>query len=46
MYLANYSRPDIAYAIGRLSQLIYSSNQDHWVSIHIVHKYLKDTIVI
>ena len=31
MYLANYTRPNIAYAIGRLSQYTQSPNQDHIV---------------
>ena len=41
MYLANYTRPDIAYAIGRLSRYTQSPNQDHWVVIRRVLKYLR-----
>ena len=29
MYLMNYTRPDIAYAVGRLSQYTQSPNQNH-----------------
>ena len=43
MYLENCTRPDIAYAIGRLSWYTQSPNQDHWVTIHGVLKYLRGT---
>ena len=35
--------PDIAYLIGRLSRYTQSPNQDHWVVIHRVVKYLRGT---
>ena len=38
MYLENCTRPDIAYAIGRLSQYTQSHNQVHWVAIRRVLK--------
>ena len=44
MYLTNYTRPDIAYAISRLNCYIQSPNQDHWNTIYRVFKYLKATI--
>ena len=44
MYLANCIRHDIAYAIGILSWYTQSSNQNHWVVIRRVSKYLKGTI--
>ena len=43
MYLENCTRPDIAYAIGRLNQYTQSPNQDHWVAIRRVLKYLRGT---
>ena len=43
MYLANCTRLDIAYAIGRLSRYTQSPNQDHWVAIHRVLKCLRGT---
>ena len=43
MYLASCTRPNIAYAIGRLSRYTQSSNQDHWVVIRRILKYLRDT---
>ena len=36
-------QPDIANAIGRLSRYTQSPNQDHWVAIHRVLKYLRGT---
>ncbi|KAJ9684091.1 hypothetical protein PVL29_016537 [Vitis rotundifolia] len=44
MYLMNYTRPDIAYAVGRLSRYTQSPNQDHWTAIRRVLKYLRGTI--
>ena len=43
MYLENCTRPDIAYAIGRLSRYTQSPNRDHWVAIRRVLKYLRGT---
>ncbi|RVW14337.1 Retrovirus-related Pol polyprotein from transposon TNT 1-94 [Vitis vinifera] len=44
MYLMNYTRFDIAYAIGRLSWYTQSPNQDHWTAVHRVLKYSRGTI--
>ena len=41
--MENCTRPDIAYTIGRLSRYIQSPNQDHWVPIRRVLKYLRGT---
>ncbi|GJX98716.1 zinc finger, CCHC-type containing protein [Tanacetum coccineum] len=45
MYAMTYTRPDIAFAVGKLSR--YTSNpgtQQHWQAIQRVLKYLKKTI--
>ena len=44
MYLMNCTKPDIAYAVGRLSRYTQSPNQDHWTVIRRVLKYLRGTI--
>ena len=44
MYLMNCIKPDIAYAVGRLSWYTQSPNQDHWTGIRRVLKYLKGII--
>ncbi|KAL6329572.1 hypothetical protein AAG906_022149 [Vitis piasezkii] len=44
MYLMNCTRPDIAYAVGRLSRYTQSPNQDHWTAVRRVLKHLKGTI--
>ncbi|RVW44196.1 Retrovirus-related Pol polyprotein from transposon TNT 1-94 [Vitis vinifera] len=44
MYLMNCTIPDIAYAIGRLSWYTQSPNQDHWIDVHRVLKYLRGTV--
>ena len=44
MYLMNCIRPNIAYAVGRLSWYFQSPNQDHWTVVHRVLKYLRGTI--
>ena len=43
IYLENCTRPDIAYAVGRLSRYTQSPNQDHWVVIRRVLTYLRGT---
>ena len=40
----NCTRPDIAYAVGRLSRYTQSPNQDHWTIVPRVLKYLRGTI--
>ena len=44
MYFMNCTRPDITYAIGRLSRYTQSPNQDHWTTVRRVLKYLRGTI--
>ncbi|GMI86655.1 cysteine-rich RLK (RECEPTOR-like protein kinase) 8 [Hibiscus trionum] len=44
MHLMNFSRPDIAYDVGRLSKYTHSPNNDHWAAIVKVMKYLRGTI--
>lgn len=40
-YLTNNTRPDIAYAIRRLSRYTSNPNEKHWTTITQVLKYLK-----
>ena len=40
----NFSRPDIAYAVGRLSRYTHSPNQDHWAALVRLMKYLRGTM--
>ena len=44
MYLMNCTKPDIAYAVGRLSRYTQSPNKDHWTVVRRVLKYLRGTI--
>ena len=44
MYLMNCTRPDIAYAVGRLNRYTQSPNQDHQIVVRRVLKYLRGTI--
>ncbi|RVX00179.1 Retrovirus-related Pol polyprotein from transposon TNT 1-94 [Vitis vinifera] len=41
MYLMNCTRPDIAYAVGRLSRYTQSPNQDHWTTVRRVLNFLE-----
>ncbi|XP_072064303.1 secreted RxLR effector protein 161-like [Arachis hypogaea] len=38
------TRPDIAYAVGRLSRYTSNPSKDHWHAVQRILKYLKDTI--
>ena len=40
----NFSRLDIAYAIGRLSRYTHSPNQDHWDALARLMRYLRGTM--
>ena len=44
MYLMNCTRPDIAYAVGRLNRYTQSPNQDHQIVVRRVLKYLRGII--
>lgn len=44
LHLMNFSRPDIAYAVGRLSRYTHSPGKDHWKEIAHLMRYLRGTI--
>lgn len=44
MYLANCSRPDISYAVTKLSRFTSCPDRTHWDALDRVLKYLKGTI--
>lgn len=44
MYLMNCTRPNIAYAVSRLSRYTHNPNNDHWSALLRLLKYLKDTM--
>nr|KYP60060.1 Retrovirus-related Pol polyprotein from transposon TNT 1-94 [Cajanus cajan] len=40
----NFSKPDIAYAVSRLSRYTHSPNQDHWEAFARLMRCLKGTM--
>ncbi|KAL0378951.1 UNVERIFIED_CONTAM: Retrovirus-related Pol polyprotein from transposon TNT 1-94 [Sesamum radiatum] len=44
MFLMNYTRPDIAYAVSRLSRYTHNPNNEHWSALHRLLRYLKGTM--
>lgn len=44
MFLIDYTRPDIAYAINKLSRYTYNPSNEHWNTLNRLLKYLKGTI--
>ena len=44
MYLANATRPDISFAVSKLSRFISNSGTDHWHALERVMCYLKGTM--
>ena len=44
MHLMNFSRPDIAYAVCRLSRYTHNPAREHWDALVRLMKYLKGTI--
>jgi hypothetical protein len=44
MYLASATRPDISYAVSKLSRFVSKLGDDHWRALERVLRYLKGTI--
>ena len=44
IFLMNYTRPDIAYAVSRLSRYTHNPNDKHWNALYILLSYLKGTV--
>ncbi|KAL0342906.1 UNVERIFIED_CONTAM: Retrovirus-related Pol polyprotein from transposon TNT 1-94, partial [Sesamum angustifolium] len=44
MFLMNYTRPNIAYAVSRLSRYTHNPNNEHWSALHRLLRYLKSTM--
>ena len=44
MYLMNSTRPNMAYAVGRLSRYTQNPSKDHWTAIDRLARYLRGTI--
>jgi hypothetical protein len=44
MYLASATRPDIAYAVIKLSQFISNTGSEHWCALERIMRYLVGTM--
>ncbi|KAL2245991.1 UNVERIFIED_CONTAM: Retrovirus-related Pol polyprotein from transposon TNT 1-94 [Sesamum indicum] len=44
MFLMNYTRPDIAYTVSRLSRYTHNPNNEYWNALRRLLRYLKGTI--
>ena len=44
MYLASATRPDISFAVSKLSRFVSNLGDDHWRAIERVLRYLKWTV--
>lgn len=44
VYIANKTRPDLNYAVGRLSRYTHNPSKDHWTALERVFKYLRGTL--
>ena len=44
MFFMNYTRPDIAYAVSRLSRYTHNPSFEHWNALYRLLKYLKGTL--
>ena len=43
IYLMTYTRPDLSYAVDKLSQYLSERRQQHWVAAKHILKYLRGT---
>nr|ABA94508.1 retrotransposon protein, putative, Ty1-copia subclass [Oryza sativa Japonica Group] len=46
MYLASATRPDISFAVSKLSRFTSSPGDDHWRALERVMRYLKATFIL
>nr|AAL31045.1 putative polyprotein [Oryza sativa Japonica Group] len=44
MYLASATRPDISFAVSKLSRFVSNPGDDHWQALERVMRYLKGTM--
>ena len=44
MYLASATRPDISFAVCKLSRFVSNPGDDHWRAVERVMRYLKGTM--
>jgi hypothetical protein len=44
MYLASATRPDISFAVSKLSRFVSNPEDDHWQALERVMRYLKGTM--
>ncbi|XP_070005633.1 secreted RxLR effector protein 161-like [Nicotiana tabacum] len=44
MFLMNYTRPDIAFAVSRLSRYTHNSSSEYWIVLHRLLRYLRGTM--
>jgi hypothetical protein len=44
MFLMNYTRPDIAYSVSRLSRYTHNPSHEHWDALKRLLRYLKGTM--
>jgi hypothetical protein len=44
MYLASATRPDISFAVSKLSRFVSNPGDDHWRALERVLRYLKGTV--
>ena len=44
LYISNRNRPDISYAIGRLSRYTSNPSREHWTVLESVFRYLRGII--
>ena len=44
MYLASATRPDISFAVCKLSRFVSNLRDDHWRALERVMRYLKGTM--
>ena len=43
IYLMTWTRPDLSYAVGKLSQYLSEPRQQHWVAAKHILNYLRGT---
>ena len=44
MFLMNYTRPDIAYVVSRLSRYTHNPSSERWNALHRLIRFLRGTI--
>ena len=46
LYLSNWTRPDIAFAVSNVAKFSSNPTQEHWIAVKRILRYIKGTVTV